>query len=305
MLRKFAVAAALVTAMACTLTTSPAFAQTPPVESPPVQTPPGQPPAESDSTIVIFGQKDEEAVRAFVAEIGEGPKGVNLARWGRKICVGVMNVTPDYAQKLIDHVSLMALAVGLEPGEPGCRANVMIIAHTDGNGLATRLVKDHPRMFQPWETFDDNLGRDALRRFQTSGAPVRWWHVSQPVLTDTGQPIMRGQSVQVRGSGRLRGNVLQAISHAMIILDTTQIGTVSFNKLADYVGVVALAQIDAEADVREFPTIMNMFGSDTVDQTARLTDWDLDYLTALYETPGDAASSKTEASRIARNMLKP
>ncbi len=293
MLRTITFAAALAGA----LVASPALGQTPP------------PPAEaqqaaSDGTVVIYGQKDEEAVRAFVAEIGEGPKGVNLARWDRKVCVGAINVTPDYAQKLIDRVSLVALAVGLEPGEPGCTANVLILATTDGDALATRVVKDHRAIFHPPETVDDNLGQKALDAFQSSDAPVRWWHVSRTVLSDTGQPIARGQQITVRGSGRLRNNVRQELSHALIILDTARIGTVSFKTLTDYVAMVTLAQVDADADLREFPSIMNMFVGETVDQTARMTDWDLDYLTALYETPGDAASSKREANHIARNMLK-
>jgi len=284
-------------------TAAPAIAQTP-TQTQPAQTQPTQTLPESDSTVVVHARKEEEAVRAFVAEIGEGPKGVNLARWDRKVCVGAINVTPDYAQKLIDRVSLVALAVGLEPGEPGCTANVLILATTDGDALATRVVKDHRAIFHPPETVDDNLGQNALDEFQSSDAPVRWWHVSRTVLSDTGQPIARGQQITVRGSGRLRNNVRQELAHALIILDTSRIGTVSFSTLADYVAMVTLAQVDAEADLREFPSIMNMFGGETVDQTARMTDWDLDYLTALYETPGDAASSKREANHIARNMLK-
>ena len=122
--------------------------------------------------------------------------------------------------------------------------------------------------------------------------------------SDTGQPIARGQQITVRGSGRLRNSVRQELAHALIILDTSQIGTVSFSTLADYVAMVTLAQVNSGADLREFPSIMNMFASDGVDQTARMTDWDLDYLTALYETPGDAATANREANHIARNMLK-
>jgi len=178
MLRTLATVAAL--AAACM--TTPAMAQTPTGQAPAASA------SDPDSTVVVQGRKEEDAVRAFVAEIGEGPKGVNLARWDCKVCVGAINVTPDYAQKLIDRVSLVALAVGLEPGEPGCTANVLILATTDGDALATRVVKDHRAIFHPPETVDDNLGQKALDEFQSSDAPVRWWHVSRTVLSPVDGP---------------------------------------------------------------------------------------------------------------------
>jgi hypothetical protein len=258
----------------------------------------------ADDKVVVQGKRPDEAVRDFVAEVGTSPDGTNLARWDRIICVGATNLTPDYAQKLIDRVSLVALAIGLEPGAPGCKANVLVMADTDGDALATRLVADMPHVFRPPETHGTNLGRDALKVFKTSDAPVRWWHVSQTVLADTGAAYLPGSSVRVRSAGRLRSNVRQEMSHALIILDASRIGTISFASLADYVAMVALAQVDADADTREYPSVLNLFAEGSGERNTRLTQWDLDYLTALYEVPGDASSAGREANHIARKMLE-
>ena len=201
------------------------------------------PPAAGSNKVVIEAQRPEEAVRDFVAEIGATTDGANLARWDRKVCVGVVNVTPTYAQKLIDQVSLVALAVGLDPGEPGCKPNVLILADTNGDDLAARLIKDSPKAFRPEPNGTSHLGRTALRRFEKSNAPVRWWHVSETVLVDTGQSAMEARSVRVRGASRLRNNVREDLHHAIIILDTKRIGSVSFSSLADYVAMVALAPL--------------------------------------------------------------
>ena len=288
MIRKLA----LGTALAAALATAPAFAQTPQ--------------ASSNNKVIIEAQRPEEAVRDFVAEIGEGAKadGANLARWDRKVCVGVVNITQAYAQRLIDQVSLVAAAVGLEPGEPGCRPNVLVLADSKSDELAARLIKDSPKAFRPEFNGTSNLGRSALRKFEKSNAPVRWWHVSQTVLADTGASAMEGRSVRVRGASRLRNNVREDLQHAIIILDTSRIGSVSFASLADYVAMVALAQVDADADMREFPSILNLFTTEKGDRTARMTQWDLDYLIALYDTPGDTSSAKREARHIARAMMK-
>lgn len=283
MIRWIALATALVA-----ITAAPAFAQQQ---------------QSSDDRVVVEGRRAEDAVRAFVAEVAAAPKGSNLARWDRKVCVGVMNLKTEYAQKLADQVSLAAVKVGLEPGEPGCRANVLVLADSNADALAERLVKDSLKALQPPDSEASNLGRSALRRFETSDAPVRWWHVSQTVLVDTGAPVMDGAVVQVRSMGRLRKNVREDMANVLIILDTRRIGVVSFASLADYISMVALAQVDAEADMHEFPSILNLFANKADERTSRMTQWDLDYLTSLYAVDGDAFSARQEARRLERQML--
>jgi hypothetical protein len=259
---------------------------------------------EDSDKVVVQGKREEEAVRNFVAEIAAAPSGMGLARWGKEVCVGVYNMSQDYAQKLVDRVSLIAASIGIEPGEPGCRPNILVMASTDGPALAKRLVTDHLQQFRPHDTDGADMGREALKQFQNSKDPVRWWHVSQTVLNDTGAAVRRGTSVRVRGGSRLSKNVRQDISHVLVILDGSQIGSVSFGALADYVAMVALAQVDADADTRAFPTVLNLFYSPTGERTARMTQWDLDYLLALYEVDGNAVSAERERKRIARQMLE-
>lgn len=284
MMIRIVLAAVLAAAMA-----APAFAQ---------QTP------ESEDRVTIEARRAEEAVRAFVAEVGSAPSGTNLARWDRKVCVGVMNLKTEYAQKLADEVSLAAVKVGLEPGEPGCKANVLVLADSEADALASRLVKDSLKQLVPPDNRSGSLGRSPLRKFEVSDAPVRWWHVSQTVLTDNGQAVKDGKQVTVRQMGRLKKNIREDMVNVLIILDTKKIGVVSFASLADYVSVVALAQIDAEADMQEFPSVLNLFSNKAGDRTTRMTQWDIDYLTALYAVEGDASSATREARRIEREMLE-
>ncbi len=259
---------------------------------------------DASDRVVIEGKRIEEAVRDFVAEVGAAPTGKNLARWDGTICAGAVNITPQYAQRLIDQVSAVALAIGLEIGEPGCKPNVLILASTDGDALAAQLVKDHFQAFLPPDTEGNDLGRKALRAFQSSDAPARWWHVTQTVHADTGQAVVVGKEVTVRGAGRLRANVREDMSHVVIVLDTSKIGTVSIASLADYVSMVALAQVDADADTREHTSVLNLFASETSDRTVRMTQWDLDYLRALYAARGDSIRRGGQEGEIATQMLK-
>ena len=236
--------------------------------------------------VTVIGRPLREAVQSFVEEVGVAQRDQNLARWDRRVCVGVVNMNNRYAQVLADQVSAVAMVVGLQPGDPGCRPNILILADSDGDALARALVEEDPQVFRP-DIGNTNLGRDALEHFQSSGAPVRWWSVT----------YTRTAAFGVTAS-RLRQSHEEALGHVIIILDTSRIGQVSFASLADYISMVALAQVDAQIDPTGYDTVFNLF-TPTGSRTQRMTDWDLAYLRALYEMRGDAADPEREARQIA------
>lgn len=252
--------------------------------------------------VTIEANSLREAVASFVAEVGAAPRGQNLARWDGRVCVGVMNMTPRYAQLLADHVSAVGLAVGLDVGEPGCQPNVLILADSNGDALASRMAADHPLAFRP-DIDNSNRGRAALSRFRTSGAPVRWWHVTQTVSSDTGESAEGGATVRVRGASRLRGNVREDMHHVIIILDTSRIGSVTFASLADYVAMIALAQVDDQAETASYDSILNLFAGGVSRNGLRMTQWDLDYLRGLYSAPPDALRPSRQEREIAGEIL--
>jgi hypothetical protein len=72
---------------------------------------------------------------AFVASDDEP-----LARWDENICVGAVGLEPVQLQQLVDRVSQRASAVGLRPGRPGCRANVMVVFSNDSDAITRQIV---------------------------------------------------------------------------------------------------------------------------------------------------------------------
>ena len=114
--------------------------------------------------VVVRGRRMsdiEDGLRAeigkFIGEIAAPPAGRGLARWDRRVCIGVHNLEQVSAQYLVDRISKLALDVGLTPGEPGCGPNVIIIFTTDGRKLATQLVENKPVLAA------DGRGRRASR----------------------------------------------------------------------------------------------------------------------------------------------
>lgn len=272
-------------------------------------------PATELESVIVEAQRFEKAARTYVEDVAEPPRGTRLARWNRPVCVSVTNMQPRFAQFAIDRIAVNAFDAGADVGEPGCRPNVVILATTDGPALAQKLVREAGLGFRPGMSHT-NLHRDALRNFQTSDAPVRWWNVVMPVTTDSGaiatrlwgddiiDPFTGGRffALRVRDGSRIRSNIRYDMAWTIVIVDMSKTGSVPFGALADYISMVSLAQVDAEADLAGQATIMNLF--DAPDIVQGLTDWDKDYLAALYAAPNDRTSAQQQVNGVVRVMVQ-
>lgn len=262
-----------------------ASAQEPPVD------PQSEPTQLED--VVVEGFRAQETVDRFIDTVGAPPGDRRLARWHRGVCVGVANLSATVAQYMVDRISQTAMDLGLEPGEPGCEANVVVVATVDSDAVATALVEEHKRAFRLGGSGMD-LGISALEAFKVSDRPVRWWQVSLPVDSETGQRAVRlpGDEnppvVNVSRASRLRSDIRDDLMKVIIIIDVERLGETNFEQLTDYVTFLALAQVDPRADFTNLPTVLNLFGAPT--QVDGLTTWDRAYLQALYQSEANRAS---------------
>ncbi|HRJ62820.1 hypothetical protein [Brevundimonas sp. UBA2416] len=244
--------------------------------------------------VVVEGRQLETMVRNFVTEVSQPANNRGLARWNRPICVAAVNLRNDVGQYIVDRISDVARELEVEAGEPGCRPNVLIVAADDGAALASAIVEDRPRNFDLRHNGTD-AGTRAFRNFRTGDQPVRWWQISMPIDSETGGRAVRlpgdidpatGQPtaprIRVFAASRLRTQIRDDMVRSVIIVDVERLAGANVVQLADYLALVALAQVDAEADTSAFPTILNLF-EDPASAPAGLTDWDRSYLTALYE----------------------
>jgi hypothetical protein len=255
------------------------------------QEPAAQPPRPPSSAqlddVVVEGRQLETLVRNFVTEVSQPANNRGLARWNRPICVGAVNLRNDVGQYVVDRISDLARELEVEAGEPGCRPNVLIVAADDGAALASALVEDRPRNFDLRHNGTD-AGTRAFRNFRTGDQPVRWWQISMPINSENGERAVRlpgdeqPPRIRVFSASRLRTQIRDDMVRSIIIVDVERLGGANLVQLADYLALVALAQVDAEADTSAFPTILNLF-ADPASAPAGLTDWDRSYLTALYE----------------------
>ena len=270
----------------------------------PVQIPPTQEPAQLED-VEVEARRLRTVIQDFVGEVA-APAGVRgPARWNGPVCIGVVNLRAEIAQYIVDRTSDVARELGLSAGEPGCAPNVLIIAAADGRAVADGLVDARRSAFRPGGTGMTRSLR-VLEQFRRSEAPVRWWHVSAPVDSETGAiatqlPGYDPPTIAVSRASRIRSDIRDDLLKAIIIVDAEKTAGISLVQLADYCALVALSQVDPEADVASFDTVLNVFLDPT---TPGLTDWDMDYLRALYGVEQNGVGANARGAEIVNEMMR-
>lgn len=290
-------------------TSTVAHAQTPP------STPQAQEPTQLED-VTVAATPLQRTSRAFVESVSAPAPGRKAAAWRDPICVGVSGIRPDAAQAMADRVLDWGHSLGLQTGNPGCAPNIFVIATDDGDATARALVRSRSREFRIGASGVD-AGETALEAFQSSGARIRWWHISLPVNSDTGMPIIRlpgqfpfsagrpirspadlgayGNQVEPsRINERSRDDLMQVI----IIVEMAAFDEANFNQVSDYVSMAALAQIDPETSPPT-PSILHLFDT-TRAQEPSLTRWDRAYLESLYAVSTVVAGGTS--GRVAEGM---
>lgn len=294
--------------------------------------------AQQSDDIVVTGNRVAEVAQAFAAEVAQAPAAEDqYARWNHDLCVSVAGLSPTDAQTLVDHISRRAARLGLGAERAGCQPNLVVIFAPDADVIAREVV-DTRRDLMGYFTEDDVItaGREALENFANTPRAVRWWHVSNTTtadgrsLTNSGSRSGRGTANAVAaaqgngsaaattGSGfsgieavrsqgtRARRNTRQDMSFALVIVDARRIAGLPSAAVADYVAMASLVQLNPEADMSRFPTILNLFADQAAGRTITqsMTGWDEAYLEGLYAATREAASSRQQRAEITRRIVR-
>lgn len=249
----------------------------------------------------------EERVQAFVKEVGAPPRYRFMARWHDPVCIGVVNMENTAAQAIADRIGAVAADLDIRVKQPGCNPNVVVIFADDARGLASEMVARDRGLFIHPQMSAFNRGERALETFTTSDAPVRWWHMSMPVDTNTGYRAVTLRSDLIPNFARISGSRLSVtirdvLYKAIVIVDVNQLGDTGFEQLSDYLAMVALAQIDPEAEIAGHHTVLNVFRQPTI--ADGLTEWDRSYLEALYSTISLRRNPGARQSETAGLMIR-
>ena len=271
--------------------------------------------------IEVTGRPVGEMIDTFVERVGAPAAHRGLARWRHGVCVGVLNMRGESARYLVDRISDVARGLGLNAGEPGCDPTILIVATVNASEYTQQMTAARPWVFRAGGSGMDR-GGGAFRDFQTTDRPVRWWAVSYPADSDTGQRAARlpgevngpGVSDKAGGLGpadyapvlnansasRLRTELVDDLSRVYVVVDVDEMGGASIAQLADYVAMISLAQVNPEADTGGYATILNLFNDP--EGSPGLTDWDTAYLRGLYSAQRNLSDHGSYLDEIASEI---
>jgi hypothetical protein len=278
--------------------------QTSPQTSPP-RTDPSATTVDDIDVVGTRGRQLEQLSARFVDQVAAPAPGRGLARWMAPVCVGVVNFRGETGQMIADRVAQTAGDLGVPIKEGDCAPNIFIVGTADGPGLARRMVADNRADFA-FNAAGARSSDAALRDFQQSEAPVRWWHVSMPmtvnIVENTAGPAVRfpGRSapfVVVMSRSQNHARRRDDLFRVTVVVDVNRLNGVSMEQLCDYLVMVAFAQVDPRGDTAPFDTVLNLF--DAPGSVAGLTDWDRSYLSALYAaSPDERLNGGTQAAAL-------
>jgi len=231
----------------------------------------------------------------------------NVPRWRTPICPVVAGFTPPQGEFLFNRLLQVGAAAGAPLAPPKCDPNLLIVATDHPDQLMAGLLKSAHGVF-------GDSGPSAINRFVRTSRPVRVWYNDVPIDRDGGSVSSDAPSAAVQGSGggsiiqgvpttttyggssRLVSATSRGLALTYVIIDSNRLKGVSIGAVADYVSMIALAEVDQDADMSDASTILRLFSAPAADAPTSLSDWDSAFLYALYHTD---PNSKLQRSRIA------
>jgi len=258
--------------------------------------------------VEVIGQPLARRLEVFTETLSNPPPARGLARWRVPVCIAAANFRPEVGAWIADRIVANGISLGVDIHEPDCAPNVVIVGTADGGALINEWVERHPRQFLAKEA-STGATRANLARFVASDAPVRWWQSSVPkyydIMLGRAVPTCCGRSVMLNvfSKSQMRGRTRDDLTRILIVVDMGRVSGVNLGQLADYLSLIAFAQINPDADMTSFDTILNLFSD--ANRPAELTEWDRAYLRTMYEVPDDRRWNRADQADALFDELNP
>jgi hypothetical protein len=273
------------------------------------------------STITVEARRAratlEKQVSTFVTGVMTHYSDESLARWDTAVCPLVAGLPRDAGEFVLARLSQIVRSVDAPLAAEDCRANLYVI-----------VTREPDLLLKSWRRRDAHIFGNAppgtIRRFLNTPRPVRVWYNADISASDgvLSSSTLAGSVGGVASNGALGGgnggtnsyptntrpkpsrliwNEVQALSSVIVIVDSTKLKAVSIGQLADYIGLIALAEVRLDTDSGTAPTILHLFADSKAATPQQLSAWDQALLKSLYDTP---QKSVMQLSQIKTGVLQ-
>ncbi len=268
----------------------------------------------------------------FVKQVSSLDPGGGLARWQEPVCPNVIGLSKDEGEYVLLRISEIARAAGVPlAGETCSHPNLFVWVTPDPQKLLKAMQRRRRQA-----TFGD-ADPNVVDAFIAGPRPAKVWYDSLMETADGTRPIygsMGGFTAQLNmGSKAATGNGLGtaappaqtgrdtkganttdferasrvmrtmewAFSKVYIVVDAGRLQGMTRRQLADYVGMVGLAEINPGAQLGDTPTILKLFDGAPQAALPGMSDWDQAFLKSLYTVDQNV---KVQQGEIALDMVR-
>jgi hypothetical protein len=262
--------------------------------------------------VTVTGTKSREVTNAFVRAFAAPSRMTGkLARWEDGVCPVTVGLKP----KFTDFISQRVRAVGARVGAPvnarkSCIPNIEIVFTTAPQGLLDNVRKRHPEYLgyadssarkaalatvtqpiQAWYTTAsrDLRGNQNIDSAKSTGVAMRL-QLPPPADNTYVEFTPSGSAGSVTGS-RLDDGMRSTFYHVIIVADPNRLLDHEIGTLADYIAMLALAQLSSLDTCQQLPSIVNLLAPGCAGPATALTGSDLGYLEGLYHMRASAKLS--------------
>ncbi len=256
-----------------------------------------QPAAPSVESVVVTGSKSAKELDAFVGQMAAPTRLIGkLARWDMPICPVVAGINADAAKFVTKRlVEIAGWAGALVSTDPQCVPNIQVVFTTEPQALLDEIRRDKKHVLGYFDTIAQ------LNRLSKFRGPIQAWYMT---ATDDTRGYRQsdtansgGVELEVPGTGmklqntarsystlgsRLGDGLRSNLHHVAIIADPEAMLDHELGQVADYISMLALAQMQRLDRCQSLTSITNLLVKDCPRVPQGLSDIDLGYLRGLY-----------------------
>jgi len=214
--------------------------------------------------------------------------------WRVPLCFMVAGLPRTQGELVLERLAADADSAGVRLAGERCHPNLIVAWSREPEALLTDLKRRNPRMF------GDAARAVEIGQFIRPSKPkaVRVWHNADSANRD-GVPLKEfglicdldpegiGPDCPINNDiieSRLSLDRLVVFSSAIVVVDANLARHATLEQLADYIAMVALADIDPDNTAGDAPSILQLFAASTEAAPSGLSMWDRAFLSGLYHS---------------------
>ena len=244
--------------------------------------------------VTIEAAKQRQALRhevdRFVVSVVTEPWNDAPYRWSEPVCPLVAGLPRAAGEFMLQRISQAAVDARAPLDGRVCQPNLFVVAIDSPEQLLEKWWARDRRMYAY-----DRTGVEAVRSFVHSRRPIRAWYntgmrCKGGVSFGPGISPMLGIALpdflppvcDLTNSRLTRSSIATNITSAIVVVDLRRMKQVSVAQMADYVALIGLVGVRADADPGPQPSILQLFADSKPPRG--LSAWDRALLYSLYNT---------------------